>query len=55
MPATIPQVLKQLSQQQKNDTVAATLSVRGTPRTRQVRSLGQVVSGFTVVPVLVRR
>lgn len=55
MPETIPQVLRRLSQQQKNDTVAGTLSLRGTNRTRQVRSLGQVVSGSAVVPVLVRR
>ena len=55
MPETIPEVLSRLSRQQKNDTVTATLSLRGTPRTKQVRSLGQVVSGLTVVPVLVRR
>ncbi len=55
MPETIPQVLRQVAQQQKNDTVAATFAVRGTTRTKKVRSLGQVVSGFTVVPVRVTR
>ena len=55
MPDTIPEVLSRLSKQQRNDTLTATLSLRGTPRTKQVRTLGQVVSGYTVVPVLVRR
>jgi hypothetical protein len=55
MPETIPQVLSQLANQPKNDTVASTFSVRGTAKTKQVRSLGKVVSGFTVVPVRVTR
>ena len=54
MPETIPQVIKQLTNQQKNDTIASTLVVRNTTRVKKLRSLGQVVSGFTVVPVLVR-
>lgn len=55
MPETIPQVIKQLTDQPKNDTVASTFAVRGTAKAKQVRSLGQVVSGFTVVPVRVTR
>jgi hypothetical protein len=55
VPETIPQLLARLGRQQRNDTVRSTLSLRGTPRTQQVRSLGQVVSGSAVVPVVVRR
>jgi hypothetical protein len=54
-PQTIPDVLRELAQQQKNDVVSGKLTLRGTTSKRQLSDLDQVVSGFSMVPVLVRR
>ena len=54
LPASIPEVLKQLRAEQKNDTIASTFAVRGTTTRKRSLSLGQVVSGSVLVPVAVR-
>jgi hypothetical protein len=55
VPVGIPTVLARLRAQQKNDTIATSFAVRGTPTRKRTLSLGQVVSGSVLVPVVVRR
>ena len=53
-PKTIPEVIKALQNEQKNDTVATTFRVRGTTTKKGSIDLGQVVSGSVLVPIRVR-
>lgn len=52
---TIPETLKRLAAEPKNDALASTFTVRGTTTKKQTQSLGKVVSGRVVVPVRVTR
>ena len=55
LPETIPQLLARLRKDPRNDSVTSTLTVPGTTKATRTVSLGQVVSGGVLVPVVVRR